>query len=76
MTSSNNRKTLLTFNAKLSGAPNDVFYNVTDCTMTVHQNVCKDYIVECNKPKSSKVRKNLYLYKNNILEEQNQDPFN
>ncbi|XP_046972511.1 A-kinase anchor protein 13 isoform X2 [Vanessa cardui] len=24
------------------------------CTMTVHQNVCKDYIVECNKPKSSK----------------------
>lgn len=28
---------------------------VSDCTMTVHQNVCKDYIVECNKPKSSKV---------------------
>lgn len=27
----------------------------SDCTMTVHQNVCKDYIVECNKPKSSKV---------------------
>ncbi|CAB3237923.1 unnamed protein product [Arctia plantaginis] len=25
-----------------------------NCTMTVHQNVCKDYIVECNKPKSSK----------------------
>ncbi|XP_063373510.1 rho guanine nucleotide exchange factor 18 [Cydia amplana] len=24
------------------------------CTMTVHQSVCKDYIVECNKPKSSK----------------------
>ncbi|XP_039749015.1 rho guanine nucleotide exchange factor 28 isoform X1 [Pararge aegeria] len=25
-----------------------------NCTMTVHQNICKDYIVECNKPKSSK----------------------
>lgn len=25
-----------------------------NCTMTVHQNVCKDYIVECNKPKTSK----------------------
>ncbi|GBP50089.1 A-kinase anchor protein 13 [Eumeta japonica] len=25
-----------------------------NCTMTVHQNGCKDYIVECNKPKTSK----------------------
>ncbi|CAG9135029.1 unnamed protein product [Plutella xylostella] len=25
-----------------------------NCTMTVHQNICKDYIVECNKPKTSK----------------------
>ncbi|XP_026316156.1 rho guanine nucleotide exchange factor 18 [Hyposmocoma kahamanoa] len=25
-----------------------------NCTMTVHQNMCKDYIVECNKPKTSK----------------------
>ncbi|XP_050680534.1 A-kinase anchor protein 13 [Leptidea sinapis] len=25
-----------------------------NCTMTVHQNICKDYITECNKPKSSK----------------------
>jgi len=26
-----------------------------DCTVTVHQNSCKDQIVECNKPKTSKV---------------------
>ncbi|XP_026730687.1 rho guanine nucleotide exchange factor 28 [Trichoplusia ni] len=25
-----------------------------NCTMTVHQNACKDYIIECNKPKTSK----------------------
>lgn len=37
----------------------NVFY-FSDCTMTVHQNLCKDYIVECNKPKTSKVCLNAY----------------
>lgn len=30
-------------------------YFISDCTTTVHQNTCKDNIVECNKPKTSKV---------------------